>query len=132
MERNTSTRLLLDTVALIWALESPECISRKAKVALEKSDAVLEISAISLSEIAIKSAIGKLSLSEQDIRAGIADLRLRVLPYASVHALRLFSLPLHHSDPFDRQIIAQALSENIPVVTSEEKFRLYPGLRVIW
>jgi PIN domain nuclease of toxin-antitoxin system len=114
---NNSSRLLLDTVALIWALESPERISRKARAALEKSDAVLEISAISLSEIAIKSAIGKLSLSEQDVRAGMADLRLRMLPYASVHALRLFSLPLHHSDPFDRQIIAQALAENISVVT---------------
>jgi PIN domain nuclease of toxin-antitoxin system len=132
MERHISTRLLLDTVAFIWALESPERIPRKARAALEKSDAVLEISAISLSEIAIKSAIGKLSLFEQDVRAGIADLRLRVLPYTAVHALRLFSLPLHHTDPFDRQIIAQALAEDISVITSDEIFSLYAGTRVIW
>jgi PIN domain nuclease of toxin-antitoxin system len=132
MERNTSTRLLLDTVTFIWAVDSPERIPRKARAALEKSDAMLEISAISLSEIAIKSTIGKLGLFEQDVRTGIADLRLRVLPYTAVHALRLFSLPLNHTDPFDRQIIAQALAEDISVVTSDEKFRLYPGVRVIW
>jgi PIN domain nuclease of toxin-antitoxin system len=44
----------------------------------------------------------------------------------------LFELPRHHGDPFDRQIIAQALSEKIPVVTSDQKFGLYKGLRVIW
>ena len=57
---------------------------------------------------------------------------MRILPYTADHAGRLFGLPLHHADPFDRQIIAQALSENIPVVTSDEKFRLYKGIKVIW
>jgi PIN domain nuclease of toxin-antitoxin system len=54
------------------------------------------------------------------------------LPYRADHAFSLFDLPLHHSDPFDRQIIAQALSEQIPVVTPDEKFGLYKGLKVIW
>jgi len=60
------------------------------------------------------------------------DLKLRVLPYTGRHAYQLFGLPLHHSDPFDRQIIAQALAENIPVVTPDEKFSLYKGLKIIW
>ena len=63
---------------------------------------------------------------------GVADLRLRVLPYASEHAFRLFDLPTHHPDPFDRQIIAQALVENVAVVTPDESFTLYDGLKVIW
>jgi PIN domain nuclease of toxin-antitoxin system len=125
-------RLLLDTVTFIWAVESPERLSRKAMAALERSDTVREISAISLSEIAIKSALGKLNLSERDVLTGIADLRLRVLPYTAEHASQLFSLPLHHADPFDRQILAQALAESMPVVTSDEKFRLYQGVKVIW
>jgi PIN domain nuclease of toxin-antitoxin system len=54
------------------------------------------------------------------------------LPYTSVHALELFSLPLHHRDPFDRQIIAQALVEGLPVVTPDEMFRSYQGLKTIW
>jgi len=125
-------RLLIDTVTFIWALESPDRISRKGKAALEHPEAEREMSSISLSEIAIKNAIGKLGLSQEDARIGIEDLQVRILPYTSRHAMRLFGLPLHHADPFDRQIVAQALSENIPVVTSDEKFSLYKGLRVIW
>jgi PIN domain nuclease of toxin-antitoxin system len=100
--------------------------------ALRNESTVREISAISLSEIAIKSAKGKLTFGQNDLNVGIASLRLRVLPYTADHAFRLFDLPPHHADPFDRQIIAQALAEGIPVVTSDETFRLYQGLKVIW
>jgi PIN domain nuclease of toxin-antitoxin system len=65
-------------------------------------------------------------------RQGVEDLRLRTLPYLSEHAYRLFSLPLHHRDPFDRALIAQALTEDIPIVTPDEHFLAYKGLNVIW
>jgi PIN domain nuclease of toxin-antitoxin system len=125
-------RFLLDTVTFIWSATSPELISKKALVALRNENAVRELSAISLSEIAIKQSKGKLSLSKDNVIAAIADLRLRILPYTADHAYELFDLPWCHSDPFDRLIIAQALSENIPVVTSDEKFELYEGLAIIW
>ena len=125
-------RLLLDTVALILAVESPEGLSKRAAAALENPANTLELSAISLSEIAIKSARGKLTFGQDDVYAAITALRLRVLPYTAQHAFRLFDLPLHHGDPFDRQIIAQALAESIAVVTSDETFRLYRGLKIIW
>lgn len=125
-------RLLLDTVTFIWAVGAPERISKKAMRSLQQSQARLEMSAISLSEIAIKQALGKLNLSKEDARIGIADLHLRVLPYTADHAFHLLTLPSHHSDPFDRQIIAQALAEGIPVVTSDEKFKLYKEIEVIW
>ena len=64
--------------------------------------------------------------------AGVADLRMRVLPHGAEHAFRLFDLPADHADPFDRQIIAQALVENVPVVTPDETFNLYEGLKVVW
>ena len=92
----------------------------------------LEFSAISISEIAIKRATGKLNLREEDVLAGLAELNIRVLPYAAAHAWRLFELPVHHNDPFDRQIIAQALAEDMAVVTPDDKFKLYKGLKVIW
>ncbi len=76
--------------------------------------------------------LANLMLGKDEVLTGMADLRLRVLPYTADHALHLFDLPLHHSDPFDRQIIAQALWEKIPVVTSDEKFSLYKGLRIVW
>ena len=99
---------------------------------LQHTQAKLEMSAISLSEIAIKQSLGKLNINEKDSTIGIADLRLRILPYTADHALRLYSLPLLHGDPFDRQIIAQALAEDIPVVTPDEKFKPYKGIQVIW
>ncbi len=125
-------RLLLDTAVLIYAVQAPERLSKRAAAALENSASVLELSAISVTEIAIKAALGKLKLTAALARQAIQDLDVRILPYTGEHALRLFELPLHHGDPFDRQIIAQALSEKIPVVTPDEKFRLYSGLKIIW
>lgn len=125
-------RILLDTAILIYAVESPERLTKRATTILENAENVLELSAISLSEIAIKRALGKLRLSADVARQAVADLNIRILPYTADHAFQLFDLPLHHADPFDRQIIAQALSEKIPILTSDEKFSLYKGLRLIW
>src|SRR5512134_1653209 len=125
-------RLVLDTVTFIWAVTTPERLSRAAMSALRKPTAVREISVVSLTEIVIKQTRGTLTFGKADVMAGVADLRLRVLPYAAEHAFRLFDLPTHHADPFDRQIISQALVENIAVVTPDESFKLYEGLKVVW
>jgi PIN domain nuclease of toxin-antitoxin system len=125
-------RLILDTVTFIWAASDPERLSRAAAAALRKRTAVREISVVSLTEMAVKQSRGKLTFAKADAMAGVGELRLRVLPYVPEHAFRLFDLPTHHADPFDRQIIAQALVENIPVVTPDEAFSLYEGLKVIW
>jgi PIN domain nuclease of toxin-antitoxin system len=125
-------RLLLDTVVLIYAVESPEHLSKSAAAALHNAQNVLELSTVSLAEIAIKASLGKLRLSAATARQAVQDLDIRILPYTAEHAFQLFALPLHHRDPFDRQIIAQAQSEKIPVVTSDEKFGLYEGLKIIW
>jgi len=125
-------RLILDTVTFIWAVSSPQRLSRAAMAALRKETTVREISVVSLAEIAVKQISGKLKFGKGDAVAGVADLRLRVLPYAAEHGFRLFDLPAHHADPFDRQIIAQALVENVPVVTPDEAFSLYEGLKVVW
>jgi PIN domain nuclease of toxin-antitoxin system len=125
-------RLLLDTVVLILAVESPERLSKHQIAALEKPQNILELSTVSLSEIAIKTALGKLKLSAAATHQALEDLDIRTLSYTADHAFQLFNLPLHHPDPFDRQIIAQALCENIPVMTCDEKFSLYKGLKIVW
>ena len=125
-------RLILDTVAFVWAVSAPERLSRSAMAALRKGTAAREISVVTLTEIAIKQTRGKLTMSKADALSGMADLRLRVLPYTAEHAFRLFDLPTHHADPFDRQIIAQALVENVPVVTPDEAFTLYDGIKIVW
>jgi PIN domain nuclease of toxin-antitoxin system len=125
-------RLILDTVTFIWAVSTPERLSRAATAALRKSTAVRELSVVYLTEIAVKQTRGKLAFSTSDAAIGVADLQLRVLPFSSEHAFRLFDLPAHHADPFDRQIIAQALTEDLAVVTPDDAFHLYDGLKVVW
>lgn len=125
-------RLLVDTAVLIFAVEDPERLSKRAASALRNPGNILELSAISLVEIAIKTALGKLNLSADTSRQALEELDIRVLAFTGQHAFSLFKLPAHHGDPFDRQIIAQALAEGIPVVTPDEKFGLYRGLRIVW
>jgi PIN domain nuclease of toxin-antitoxin system len=125
-------RLLLDTAVLIFAVEAPDRLSRRAAAALKNPENVRELSSVSLAEIAVKSNLGKLSISGPLARQALDDLDVRVLPFTSDHAFRLFELPAHHRDPFDRQIIAQALSEDIAVVTPDRQFSSYKGLKLIW
>jgi len=125
-------RVLLDTAALILALESPQRLSRHCSALLESRKNQLDLSALSISEIAIKTGLGKLQLSWDAVRVAIEEWDVRILPYTGEHAQWMFQLPFHHADPFDRQIIAQALCESIPVVTCDETFRRYEGLKVIW
>jgi PIN domain nuclease of toxin-antitoxin system len=125
-------RLLLDTAVLIYAVDSPERLSKRAANALTDADNALEFSSVSLVEIAIKTKIGKLKMSAEVTQQALETLGARVLPYTADHAFKLFTLPLHHSDPFDRQIIAQALLEQVPIITPDETFRLYKGLKILW
>jgi PIN domain nuclease of toxin-antitoxin system len=125
-------RLLLDTAVLIFAVESPERLSTRAATALVDSDNSLELSSVSLVEIAIKTSAGKLTFPLPTTRNALLELGIRVLPYSAHHAFELFTLPKHHRDPFDRQIIAQAIAEQLPVITPDENFRLYTGVKVIW
>jgi PIN domain nuclease of toxin-antitoxin system len=132
LEEASNVRVLLDTAVLIFAVESPERLSKRATAALKNPDNIRELSSISLTEIAIKTTLGKLDISAETARQAIRDMDIRILPFTADHAFRLFELPAHHRDPFDRQIIAQAFSEDIPVVTSDEKFRAYEGIEIIW
>lgn len=125
-------RLLLDTVVLIYSVESPELLSKRASAAIQNPQSVLELSTVSLSEIAIKTALGKLRFPVAVVRQAVEALGIRILPYTADHAFQLFDLAPHHRDPFDRKIIAQALVEAVPVVTPDQKFQLYSGLKVIW
>jgi len=125
-------RVLLDTAAFIFAVDSPGRLSERATTVLSNPENIRELSSVSLTEIAIKTILGKLNISAEIARQAIRDMDIRILPFTADHAFRLFELPAHHRDPFDRQIIAQAVSEDIPVVTSDEKFRLYKGLKLVW
>jgi len=125
-------RVLLDTAVLVFSVEAPERLSKRAYAAISGANDIRELSSISLTEIAIKNALGKLRMPADCVRQAMQDMMVRVLPFTADHAFRLFELPLHHGDPFDRQIVAQALCENIPLVSPDERLRSYEGLKVIW
>jgi PIN domain nuclease of toxin-antitoxin system len=125
-------RVLLDTAVFIFAIETPARLSARASAVLKKPENIRELSSISLTEIAIKTTLGKLNISAENARQAIQDMDIHILPFAADHASRLFDLPRHHTDPFDRQLIAQALCEKISIVTPDDKFRRYEGVTVIW
>jgi PIN domain nuclease of toxin-antitoxin system len=125
-------RVLLDTAVFIYAVEAPHRLSKRAYAVLQDPENIRELSSVSLTEIAIKTSLGKLNISASDVRQALEDMDIRILPFTADHAFRVFALPLHHRDPFDRQIIAQALYEQIPVSTSDEKVGMYEGVRIIW
>ncbi len=126
--------LLLDTHAFIWWATAPEKLSPQARVSCEEVNNTLLLSVASVWEMQIKLQLGKLKLSDS-LKAFIeyqkdAD-ALHVLPIAVEHVFALDSLPLHHKDPFDRIIIAQATVEEYFVVTKDESFKMYP-VKLLW
>ena len=124
-------RILIDTSVLIFAALEPSRLTKNAFSILADSENTPEFSTVSIAEIALKNATGKLIFSSIDLQHALDDLKIRVLPFTADHAFRLFVLPLHHRDPFDRQIIAQSLQEKIPLMSSDRKFSLY-GCEILW
>ena len=127
-------KVLLDTHAFIWAaMDAPE-LSKKARAVLSSGETKVWVSAITAWEIAIKAGQRKLpqaaELADQfaDVVQGSG---YTVLPITVPHALRTGRLALHHKDPFDRMLIAQALAEDIALVSNEEIFDAYQ-VRRIW
>jgi PIN domain nuclease of toxin-antitoxin system len=126
-------RVLLDTTALYVAAGiSGAAFSPKVERLLERPETVRMVSPISFNEVAIKANKGLTPLTREHLKKLIFDLDLTVLPLTAEHSFRLFGLPTHHGDPFDRMLIATALAEDISIVASDREFRKYKGLRVIW
>jgi PIN domain nuclease of toxin-antitoxin system len=126
-------RVLFDTTALYVAAGISEvAFTPKVQRLLEDPGTVRMVSPVSFNEIAIKANKGIAPLMRHHIEKLIVDLDLTVLPLTAEHAFRLFGLPAHHNDPFDRILIATALAEDIPIVARDREFKKYKGLRVIW
>ncbi|MGL4743061.1 MAG: type II toxin-antitoxin system VapC family toxin [Dermatophilaceae bacterium] len=121
-------RLLLDTHVVLWQLSGERGLSTAAQDAIATADDLL-FSVVSFAEIGIKTAVGKLDVPD-DLRARVADTGVRTLGLSPDHGLAVAGLPVHHRDPFDRLIIAQAMIERLTVVTADARFGGY-GIQVI-
>jgi PIN domain nuclease of toxin-antitoxin system len=122
-------RLLLDTHVFIWWRENNRRLGSNARAAIARADLVF-VSVASAWEAAIKVALGKLQLPES-FEAGIIASRFERLPIAFAHAEAVASLPHHHTDPFDRMLAVQCLSEGLTLVTHDHRFAAY-GLDILW
>ena len=118
--------LLLDTQIFLWYLADSKRLVPRARTAISGADRVF-VSAASIWEAAIKTALGKLTVVLDDLVAGIAASGFSELPITALHAARVAALPDHHRDPFDRMLIAQALSEPLVLLTNDEILARYPA-----
>lgn len=117
-------RLLLDTHAVLWALGQPAELAQDARAAIEDGKNEVLVSAASAWEVAIKRAAGKLE-SPDDLADAIKAAAFRPLAITVEHALAAGALPPHHSDPFDRMLVAQAVIEGLTIVTRDARLARY-------
>lgn len=117
-------RLLLDTHTLIWWLEGSSEITKAAGEALRSAENAKVVSVVSIWEMRLKAALGKLRLPK-NFRAVLDRQPVEQLPILVDHAHAFGELPLHHRDPFDRMLIAQAWVENLTLVTRDPRMREY-------
>jgi PIN domain nuclease of toxin-antitoxin system len=127
-------KLLVDAHAIIWAVDDPSRLAPDAAAALRDPANELLVSAGTVWEISIKVGLKKLSLSmpyRQWMNKAVADLGLTMMPITVEYADVQAGLPHHHGDPFDRLLAAQALAENLSLVSADSVFDTY-GVKRIW
>lgn len=116
-------RLLLDTHVVLWQLSGLQRLGVRATETIA-SAAELAFSVVSFAEIGVKAAIGRLAVPG-DLHDHVLGTGLRVLGLSPDHGLAVASLPLHHRDPFDRLLIAQARHEGLTLVTADARLHAY-------
>jgi PIN domain nuclease of toxin-antitoxin system len=117
-------RLLLDTHTLLWTLDDDARLRRQARDAIVDPENEVLASAASAWEIAVKSALGKIR-PLPGLGDALREQRFAELPVSIDHALCVAELPLHHRDPFDRLLVAQAQLEGLTIVTRDERIARY-------
>jgi PIN domain nuclease of toxin-antitoxin system len=135
-------KVLVDTHAFLWYVLNDPQLSTAAQSAIvgktSRSDSrdfpIVLVSPASYWEVAIKVSLGKYALTvpyEMFWRRGIDDNGFSILPITIAHTAALAALPFHHKDPFDRLLVAQALVENVPLVSNDPALDAY-GIKRIW
>lgn len=127
-------KYLLDTMVWLWSVGPTDKIGKPGLEVLADGTAEIYFSVVSSWEIAIKAQLGKYRLPEPPGRyvpKRLAQQGIRPLPVTLDHSLKVFDLPRYHGDPFDRLLVAQALTEEMVMLTSDREFQKYP-VEVLW
>ncbi len=122
-------KYLLDSHALLWALSNPNALSPEARHILTNPRSNIAVSAATIWELGIKSALGKLTMPN-DLVPRVRTLGLDFLDITADHATTAATLPPHHKDPFDRMLVAQALTDSRLLITRDQHLAAY-GVGII-
>jgi len=117
-------KILVDTHIFLWMLSCPERLNDKRRYELESPANEILLSAMSIAELMIKRSIGKIDF-EFDPLEMAQKTGLEILSFSGAEAMVLGELPLHHKDPFDRMLIAQALINRLSLMSDDSKFFQY-------
>jgi PIN domain nuclease of toxin-antitoxin system len=120
-------RLLLDTHVFLWAVMASPQLKAAPRRAIETAEQVF-VSSASIWEVAIKSRLGKIDADAQALLAAIEASGFMELPVNGAHAACVQQLPLHHQDPFDRILVAQALTEPLRLMTADAALAPYGAM----
>lgn len=127
-------QFLLDTHALLWLVQGSDQLPVSTLALIEDVDSDLYVSVASIWEAAIKQSLGKLQLkiALPDIVDALQTSEITILPVTADLALRVADLPIrvHHKDPFDRLLIAQAMMMNMPIISSDRQLDDYDVMRI--
>jgi PIN domain nuclease of toxin-antitoxin system len=123
-------RLLLDTHIFLRAVTGDASLKTSDRRAMEEADEVY-VSAASIWEIAIKSRLGKIEADADMLADEISEAGFRELPVRAQHAAGVAKLPLHHADPFDRLLIAQAIAEPLKLLTADKSLARYSEMILV-
>jgi PIN domain nuclease of toxin-antitoxin system len=127
-------KLLLDTHAFIWWDSEPARLSPQALALCQDRENALLLSVVSIWEMQIKLQLGKLGLAlplREIVESQCQTNNVEVLPITLAHVLALENLPVHHKDPFDRLLVAQAIVEEVVLVSGDPNIAKYP-VQVVW
>jgi PIN domain nuclease of toxin-antitoxin system len=127
-------KVLLDTHAFLWLITDEDRLSENARQTFLNTENSLFFSAASLWEICIKTSLGKISLKDgwfQTIKEEMAINTIQWLPIEMTHCAEVTELPFHHRDPFDRMLIAQAIVEEMKLLSRDSRLSDY-AIELIW
>lgn len=116
--------LLLDTHVLLWWLRNDPMLKDETREVIEASDNMVVVSAVTVWEMVIKQALGKLEVPAR-FYEGLQDEPFATMPMTAEHAVAVRTLPLHHRDPFDRMLVAQAQVEGLTLITRDRHIQQY-------
>jgi PIN domain nuclease of toxin-antitoxin system len=120
-------RLLLDTHVFLWAVADSPSLTSEARRTIANADEVY-VSAASIWEVAIKAGLGKIQVDIGQLAGAIGASGFVELPVTVAHAASVSGLPHHHRDPFDRMLVAQAMTEPLVLLTADAMLSQYGGL----